>query len=76
MRSSAVTAALRIASSGQIYPEAIDAIVRLSDRYISDRFQPDKAIDVLDETGARVHLANIVVPKKSRRWRTDQKSTF
>jgi ATP-dependent Clp protease ATP-binding subunit ClpC len=45
-------------------PEAIDAIVRLSDRYISDRFQPDKAIDVLDETGARVHLANIVVPKE------------
>jgi len=42
---------------------AIRAIVKLSDRYLTDRFQPDKAIDVLDETGARVHLANIVVPR-------------
>lgn len=44
-------------------PEAIKACVRLSDRYISDRFLPDKAIDVLDEVGARVHLKNIFVPK-------------
>ncbi|MDZ7316403.1 MAG: ATP-dependent Clp protease ATP-binding subunit [candidate division KSB1 bacterium] len=44
--------------------DAIREIVNLSDRYITDRFQPDKAIDVLDETGARVHLANIVVPKE------------
>ena len=43
--------------------EAINACVRLSDRYISDRFLPDKAIDVLDEVGARVHLKNIHVPK-------------
>lgn len=43
--------------------EAIEACVRLSDRYITDRYFPDKAIDVLDETGARVHLANISVPK-------------
>ena len=43
--------------------EAITACVRLSDRYITDRFLPDKAIDVLDEVGARVHLKNIVVPK-------------
>lgn len=43
--------------------EAIEACVRLSERYISDRSFPDKAIDVLDEAGARVHLANIVVPK-------------
>ncbi len=43
--------------------EAIVACVRLSDRYITDRFLPDKAIDVLDEVGARVHLKNIVVPK-------------
>ncbi|MEQ8562295.1 MAG: ATP-dependent Clp protease ATP-binding subunit [Cytophagales bacterium] len=43
-------------------PEAINACVKLSDRYISDRFLPDKAIDVLDETGARVHLNNIHVP--------------
>ena len=43
--------------------EAIKACVRLSDRYISDRFLPDKAIDVMDEVGARVHLKNIHVPK-------------
>jgi ATP-dependent Clp protease ATP-binding subunit ClpC len=43
--------------------EAIMACVRLSDRYITDRFLPDKAIDVLDEVGARVHLKNITVPK-------------
>jgi ATP-dependent Clp protease ATP-binding subunit ClpC len=42
---------------------AILACVKLSDRYISDRFLPDKAIDVLDEVGARVHLKNIHVPK-------------
>ena len=43
---------------------AIDAAVRLSDRYITDRFLPDKAIDVMDESGSRVHLANIHVPKE------------
>jgi ATP-dependent Clp protease ATP-binding subunit ClpC len=42
--------------------EAIQACVKLSNRYISDRFLPDKAIDVLDEVGARVHLKNIHVP--------------
>ncbi|MDH3251258.1 MAG: ATP-dependent Clp protease ATP-binding subunit [Ignavibacteria bacterium] len=50
---------------GVLYSErAIDASVRLSDRYITDRFLPDKAIDVLDESGSRVHLANIHVPKE------------
>jgi ATP-dependent Clp protease ATP-binding subunit ClpC len=44
-------------------PEAIQACVKLSDRYISDRFLPDKAIDVLDEAGARVHINNIHVPE-------------
>ena len=44
--------------------EAIDAAVRLSDRYITDRYLPDKAIDVMDEGGSRVHLANIKVPKE------------
>jgi ATP-dependent Clp protease ATP-binding subunit ClpC len=44
--------------------EAIDAIVYLSERYITDKNFPDKAIDVLDETGSRVHLDNIVVPKE------------
>ena len=43
--------------------DAIEACVSLSDRYVSDRFLPDKAIDVLDEVGARVHLKNIHVPK-------------
>ena len=42
--------------------EAIDACVKMSDRYISDRFLPDKAIDVMDEVGARVHISNISVP--------------
>jgi len=44
--------------------DAIDACVKLSDRYITDRLLPDKAIDVLDEVGARVHLKNINVPKE------------
>jgi ATP-dependent Clp protease ATP-binding subunit ClpC len=44
--------------------DAITSAVRLSDRYITDRNLPDKAIDVMDEAGARVHLANIVVPKE------------
>ena len=43
--------------------EAIEACVKLSDRYMTDRLLPDKAIDVLDEVGARVHLKNINVPK-------------
>ncbi|WP_447642049.1 MULTISPECIES: ATP-dependent Clp protease ATP-binding subunit [Chitinophagaceae] len=43
--------------------DAIDACVRLSDRYMTDRLLPDKAIDVLDEVGARVHLKNINVPQ-------------
>ncbi len=44
-------------------PEAINACVQLSTRYITDRFLPDKAIDVMDEVGARVHLKNIYVPE-------------
>jgi ATP-dependent Clp protease ATP-binding subunit ClpC len=44
-------------------PQAIEACVKLSDRYISDRFLPDKAIDILDEAGARVHINNIHVPE-------------
>ncbi len=43
--------------------EAIKACVTLAERYITDRFLPDKAIDVLDEVGARVHLKNIHVPR-------------
>ena len=44
--------------------EALELAVKLSERYISDRFLPDKAIDVVDEAGARVHLSNIHVPKE------------
>jgi ATP-dependent Clp protease ATP-binding subunit ClpC len=43
--------------------EAIRGCVRLTDRYITDRYLPDKAIDALDEAGARVHISNITVPK-------------
>ena len=43
-------------------PEAIEACVKLTNRYMSDRYLPDKAIDALDEAGARVHLRNINVP--------------
>jgi ATP-dependent Clp protease ATP-binding subunit ClpC len=43
-------------------PEALKACVMLTSRYITDRFLPDKAIDALDEVGARVHITNIKVP--------------
>src|SRR5207237_358243 len=47
-----------------VYREkSIEQAVKLSDRYITDRFLPDKAIDVLDEAGSRVHLANVHAPK-------------
>ena len=42
--------------------EALVACVKLTDRYVTDRFMPDKAIDALDETGSRVHLGNTQVP--------------
>jgi len=44
--------------------EAIKACVNLTERYITDRFLPDKAIDALDESGSRVHITNIKVPKE------------
>ncbi len=44
--------------------KAIISAVKLSDRYITERNLPDKAIDVMDEAGARVHLSNIVVPQE------------
>ncbi|MGG6546709.1 UNVERIFIED_CONTAM: ATP-dependent Clp protease ATP-binding subunit, partial [Prevotella sp. 15_C9] len=44
--------------------EALEACVKLSARYITDRNFPDKAIDALDEAGSRVHLTNINVPKE------------
>ncbi|MBT7000859.1 MAG: ATP-dependent Clp protease ATP-binding subunit [Prolixibacteraceae bacterium] len=45
-------------------PEALESCVKLTARYISDRYLPDKAIDALDESGSRVHIANINVPDK------------
>ena len=42
--------------------EALEACVRLTDRYVTDRFMPDKAIDALDEVGSRVHLQNADIP--------------
>jgi len=50
--------------SVQYDDESIQACVKLSDRYMTDRLLPDKAIDVLDEVGARVHLKNINVPSE------------
>jgi len=44
--------------------EALDACVNLTERYVSDRNFPDKAIDAMDEAGSRVHITNIVVPKE------------
>ncbi len=43
---------------------AIEACVKLTSRYMTDRFLPDKAIDALDEAGSRIHITNIVVPKE------------
>jgi ATP-dependent Clp protease ATP-binding subunit ClpC len=48
----------------QYSEEAITTAVKYSERYITDRFLPDKAIDVIDEVGARVHINNINVPKE------------
>ena len=45
-------------------PEAIDACVKLTMRYVTDRHLPDKAIDALDESGSRVHISNIKVPER------------
>lgn len=46
----------------KITDEAIEAAVKLSDRYISGKFQPDKAIDVMDEAGSKAHLASYTKP--------------
>ena len=47
----------------QYSDEALEAAVSYSSRYIQDKFHPDKAIDVMDEAGARVHLANVDIPE-------------
>ncbi|MDD3744119.1 MAG: ATP-dependent Clp protease ATP-binding subunit, partial [Lentimicrobiaceae bacterium] len=45
-------------------PEAIEACVSLTNRYLSDRYLPDNAIDAMDEAGARVHITNMQVPNE------------
>jgi ATP-dependent Clp protease ATP-binding subunit ClpC len=44
--------------------DAIEACVKLTNRYMTDRYLPDKAIDAMDEAGSRIHITNIVVPKE------------
>ena len=44
--------------------DAIEACVKLTNRYMTDRFLPDKAIDAMDEAGSRIHITNIVVPEQ------------
>ena len=63
--------------------EALRAAVQLSDRYIQDRFLPDKAIDVMDEAGARMRIRNMTLPDelreiddKLRKLRTDKDSAI
>ena len=47
----------------QITDEALEATVHLGDRYISDRFLPDKAIDLIDEAGSRVKVDKLKLPR-------------
>tara|TARA_B100000683_G_scaffold134032_1_gene130811 strand:+ start:1848 stop:4391 length:2544 start_codon:yes stop_codon:yes gene_type:complete len=54
--------------------EALEACVHLTNRYMSDRYLPDKAIDALDEAGSRVHINNIEVPKNILDLETDLES--
>ena len=44
--------------------DAVEACVKLTNRYMTDRYLPDKAIDAMDEAGSRIHITNIVVPKE------------
>ncbi|MCX7022842.1 MAG: ATP-dependent Clp protease ATP-binding subunit [bacterium] len=55
----------------KISGEAVEAAARLSARFVSDRFLPDKAIDCMDEAAARVHLDNLVVPPDLARLRAE-----
>merc|ERR1712134_92671 len=50
----------------KITDEALDAAANLGDRYISDRFLPDKAIDLIDEAGSRVRLLNSKLPPEAK----------
>ncbi|NOY22796.1 MAG: ATP-dependent Clp protease ATP-binding subunit [Acidobacteria bacterium] len=65
--------------SVQFEEKALEAAVTLSERYITDRMQPDKAIDLLDETGARVklkHMAEKLNAKKQNSTSTDEEAPF
>jgi ATP-dependent Clp protease ATP-binding subunit ClpC len=55
--------------------DALEACVKLTERYISDRNFPDKAIDALDESGSRVHISNIVVPKAIEELEAEMEET-
>src|SRR4030066_1561059 len=55
----------------KITDEAVDSAARLSDRYISDRYLPDKAIDVIDETGSRIKLKRYTPPQELKELETD-----
>ena len=57
-----------------ITDDALNAAVKLSSRYINDRFLPDKAIDVIDEASSKVRLATFIEPRKLKSWK--QKSNF
>ena len=52
--------------------EAVDAAAKLSERYITDRYLPDKALDLLDEAGARRHLELVYAPAEIRRAKRDR----
>ena len=54
----------------KITDEAVKAAVRLSDRYISDRFLPDKAIDLMDEAASKIRLKNFTAPKNVKTGKT------
>ncbi|MGM0443449.1 MAG: ATP-dependent Clp protease ATP-binding subunit [Fibrobacterota bacterium] len=56
--------------------KAIDAAVRLSERYISERFLPDKAIDMIDESGARKRLSSMEIPPEIRKIECDIEDTI
>jgi len=59
----------------KITDEAIDAAVNLSDRYITDRYLPDKAIDLIDEAGSRVRLENLVAPPNLKQMEEELEKT-
>lgn len=53
----------------EIQDEALEAAVKMSVRYINDRFLPDKAIDIIDEAASRFSLPDIIRPRKQKNWK-------